>query len=146
MIDAAARASGKIQVSSQPVRNIAEIEAAVASVANTPNGALIVIPGPLMAAHRELIASLAHKQRLPSVAGYRFYPGSGGLASYGADNIDLYRRAGSYLDRVVKGEKPGDLPVQMASKFELVINLKTAKALGLTIPASLLTTADEVIE
>jgi putative tryptophan/tyrosine transport system substrate-binding protein len=104
------------------------------------------LPSPLIAVHRDLIISLARRHRLPNVYAYRYYPIAGGLASYGTDNIDLYRRAASYVDRILKGEKPGDLPVQQASKFELVINLKTAKALGLDPPISLLARTDEVIE
>ena len=93
-----------------------------------------------------MIASLANRGRLPSIFPLRYYAEAGGLASYGVDNLDLYRRAGSYVDRILKGEKPSDLPVQQATKFQLVINLKTAKALGLTVPSALLAAADEVIE
>ena len=93
-----------------------------------------------------MIASLANRSRLPSIFALRYYAEAGGLASYGVDNLDLYRRAASYVDRILKGEKPSDLPVQQATKFQLVINLKTAKALGLTVPSALLTAADEVIE
>ena len=92
------------------------------------------------------IISLAHRHRLPNVSAFRYYPANGGLASYGVDNIDLYKRAAGYIDRVLKGEKPADLPVQLANKYELVINLKTAKALGLEIPISVLARTDEVIE
>src|SRR2546430_17540825 len=99
-----------------------------------------------MAVHRDLIVSLARRYRLPKRLCLRYYPSRGGLASYGTDNIDLYRRAASYVDRILKGEKPGDLPVQQATKFELVINLKTAKALGLEIPQTVLARADEVID
>jgi putative tryptophan/tyrosine transport system substrate-binding protein len=106
----------------------------------------IPLPSTLIATHREFIISLATRQRLPNVFAYRYYPANGGLASYGADNIDGYRRAADYVDRILKGEKPADLPVQFPTKYQLVINLNTAKALGLTIAPSLLATADEVIE
>jgi putative ABC transport system substrate-binding protein len=89
---------------------------------------------------------MANRSRIPTIFAFRYYAEAGGLASYGVDNLDLYRRAGSYVDRILKGEKPSDLPVQQATKFQLVINLKTAKALGLTVPSALLAAADEVIE
>jgi putative ABC transport system substrate-binding protein len=95
---------------------------------------------------RDLIISLANKSRLPTIFAFRYYAEAGGLVSYGVDNLDLYRRAASYVDRILKGEKPSDLPAQEATKFQLIINLKTAKALGLNVPQSLLSTADEVIE
>jgi putative tryptophan/tyrosine transport system substrate-binding protein len=145
VIEAAARSFG-VQVSISVVRNAAEIERAIEEFAREPNGGLLPLPSPLMVVHRDLIISLAVRHRLPNVFAYRFYPIGGGLASYGIDNIDLYRRAASYVDRILKGEKPGDLPVQQAAKFELVINLKTAKALGLDPPISLLARTDEVIE
>jgi len=99
-----------------------------------------------MTRHRDLIISLAARHRLPSIYGFRYYVTSGGLASYGVDNLDLYRRAAGYVDRVLKGEMPANLPVQFADKFELVINVKTAKTLGLEVPVSLLAHTDEVIE
>ena len=108
--------------------------------------ALIPIASALVTLRRDLVISLATRFRLPTVHAYRTYPASGGLASYGVDNIDTYRRAASYADRLLKGEKPSDLPVQLPTKFELVINLRTAKALGLTVPHTLLARADEVIE
>jgi putative ABC transport system substrate-binding protein len=145
VIETAARSFG-VQVSISVVRNAAEIERAIEEFAREPNGGLIPLPSPLMAVRRDLIISLAKRHRLPNVYAYRYYPISGGLASYGIDNIDLYRRAASYVDRILKGEKPGDLPVQQPTKFELVINLKTAKALGLDPPISLLARTDEVIE
>jgi putative tryptophan/tyrosine transport system substrate-binding protein len=145
MIQAAARAHD-VQVLPAPVRDVAEIERTIDTFRREPSGGLIPIPGPLLVTHRELVISLALRHRLPNVHAYRYYPASGGLASYGVDNIDPFRRAASYVDRILKGEKPGDLPVQMATRFELVINLKTAKALGLTIPETLLATADEVIQ
>jgi putative tryptophan/tyrosine transport system substrate-binding protein len=145
VIEAAARSFG-VQVSISVVRNAAEIERAIEEFTREPNGGLIPLPTPLMAVHRDLIISLAARHRLPNVYAWRYYPMAGGLASYGIDNIELYRRAASYVDRILKGEKPGDLPVQQATKFELVINLKTAKALGLDPPISLLARTDEVIE
>jgi len=105
-----------------------------------------VLPNPVTVTHRKLIIAQAAKRRLPAVYAYRFYVTSGGLASYGVDIFDLHRRAASYVDRILKGEKPGELPVQYADKFELVINLKTAKALNLDPPISLLARTDEVIE
>jgi putative tryptophan/tyrosine transport system substrate-binding protein len=145
IIEAGAR-SFAVEVSTFALREASAIERAIEVFAREPNGSLIPLPSPLMATQRELIISLANRHRLPNVYAYRYYPASGGLASYGTDNIDLYRRAASYVDRILKGEKPADLPVQQATKFELVINLKTAKALGLEVPPTLLARADEVIE
>jgi putative tryptophan/tyrosine transport system substrate-binding protein len=145
VIEAAARSFG-VQLSISAVRAADEIERAIEDFKREPNGGLIPLPSPLIGVHRDLIISLAMRHRLPNVYAYRYYPIAGGLASYGTDNIDLYRRAASYVDRILKGEKPGDLPVQQATKFELVINLKTAKALGLDPPISLLARTDEVIE
>jgi putative tryptophan/tyrosine transport system substrate-binding protein len=111
-----------------------------------PNGGLLVLPDNFLSAHRELIVALAEKYRLPAVYPFRFFVKAGGLLSYGVDVIDMYRGAASYVDRILNGAKPGDLPVQQPTKFELVINLGTANALGLTVPPSLLARADEVIE
>jgi len=105
-----------------------------------------VVPNAVTILHRDLIIALADRHRLPAVYPYRFFATSGGFLSYGVDLLDLFREAPSYIDRILKGAKPGDLPVQLASKFELVVNLKTAKALGLTIPEPFLQHADEVIE
>jgi putative ABC transport system substrate-binding protein len=124
----------------------ADIERAVSTFARASNGGLIVVVGAQGAAHRELIVTLAARHRLPAVFPYRYFVSSGGLMSFGPDEVDQYRRAAGYVDRILKGEKPSDLPVQAPTKFELVINLKTAKALGLTIPETLLATADEVIQ
>jgi putative tryptophan/tyrosine transport system substrate-binding protein len=145
VIEAAAQSFG-VQVFISAVRDAAEIERAIEEFTREPNGGLIPLPTPLMAVHRDLIISLARRHRLPNVFALRYYPMSGGLASYGIDNIELYRRAASYVDRILKGEKPGDLPIQQGTKFELVINLKTAKELGLDPPISLLARTDEVIE
>ena len=105
-----------------------------------------MVGGPLAIAHRDLIITLAARHRLPAVYPYRFYVIGGGLISYGQDTVDPFRRAAGYVDRILKGEKPADLPVQAPTKYELVINLKTAKALGLEVPPTLLARADEVIE
>ena len=122
------------------------MERAITAFAREPNGGLILTGSPGMAMHRNRIIALALQHRLPSVYAFRYYPASGGLASYGPDIIDEHRRAAAYVDRVLKGEKPADLPVQAPTKYELVINLKTAKALGLTVPQMVLGRADEVIE
>jgi putative tryptophan/tyrosine transport system substrate-binding protein len=123
-----------------------EIERAVIAFASEPNGSLIVTTGGGVLRHRELIVALAARHRLPAIYAYRGHVISGGLMSYGLDNLDQYRRAAGYVDRILKGEKPADLPVQAPTKYELVINLKTAKALGLEVPPTLLARADEVIE
>ena len=128
------------------MRDATEIERAVATFARSSNGGLIVTAGAVAVAGRELIPALAAKHKLPAVYPARDLVMSGGLVSYAADFIDQYRRAASYVDRILRGEKPADMPVQAPTKYELVINLKTAKALGLTVPASVITRADEVIE
>ena len=127
-------------------REASEIERAIAAFARTPNGGLITTSSALVIIHRDLIIGLAVKHKLPAVYHRRVFPASGGLISYGSDVIDLSRRAAGYVDRILKGEKPAELPVQTPSKYELVINLKTAKALGLSVPPSLLASANEVIE
>jgi putative tryptophan/tyrosine transport system substrate-binding protein len=128
------------------VRDPGEIERAIGAFARERNGGLIVTGSQSSVTHRELIISVATRYRLPNVYGYRYYPAAGGLASYGPDPIDAHKRAAGYVDRILKGEKPADLPVQAPTKYALVINLKTAKTLGLTVPPSLLARADEVIE
>jgi putative ABC transport system substrate-binding protein len=128
------------------VRNAPEIERSVATFAQSPNGGLIVTGSALALTHRDLIVALAARHKLPTVYWDRSLVSVGGLISYGTDLVDQYRRAAAYVDRILKGEKPGDLPVQAPTKYELVINLKTAKALGLDIPPKLLALADEVIE
>ena len=127
-------------------REASDIERAIAAFARTSNGGLITTGSALATIHRDLIIGLAAKHKLPAVYYRRVFPASGGLISYGPDVIDLSRHAAGYVDRILKGEKPADMPVQAPTKYELVINLKTAKALGLTIPPSVLTRADEVIE
>ena len=129
-----------------PVRDADEIERACAALAGERNGGLLVPPDAITTARRELIIALAARYRLPAVYPFRFFVTSGGLMSYGPDTLDPYRRAAGYVDRILKGEKPADLPVQAPTKYETVINLKTAKALGLTVPPTLLARADEVIE
>ena len=128
------------------VRDAPEIERAVAEFARSANGGLIVTGSALAVVHRDLLVTLAARHKLPAVYWDRLLVTAGGLISYGTDIIDQYRRAAAYVDRILKGEKPSDMPVQAPTKYELVINLKTAKTLGLTVPPSLLATADEVIE
>ena len=127
-------------------RDAGDIERAVVAFASQPNGGLIATPGAGVLMHRELIVALAAQHRLPAVYATRSHVMSGGLICYGIDEIEQFRRAAGYVDRILKGAKPADLPVQQPTKFELVINLKTAKALGLTIPPTLIARADEVIE
>jgi putative ABC transport system substrate-binding protein len=136
----------RFEVNPINVRDAGEIERAVAAFARAPNGGLIVTPGGGTALYSDLIITLAAPHKLPAVYYERFLVAGGGLVSYGADYIDQYRRAAGYVDRILKGAKPADLPVQAPAKYETVINLTTAKALGLTIPETLLATADEVIQ
>jgi putative ABC transport system substrate-binding protein len=128
------------------VRDAAEIERALTAFAQGANSGLIVLGSPGVFTHHELIIGLAARHRLPAVYAGREYVDAGGLISYGTDLLDQYRRAAGYVDRILKGAKPADLPVQAPTKYEMVINLKTAKALGLTVPDSVLVRADEVIE
>jgi ABC-type uncharacterized transport system substrate-binding protein len=129
-----------------PVHNPAEIERAIETFARERDGGLLVPPNSTLTTHRKIVVEAAARHRLPAVYPFRVFVAAGGLMSYGVDRIDQFRRAASYIDRILKGAKPGDLPVQQPTKFELVINLKTARALGLTFPISLLGRADEVIE
>jgi putative ABC transport system substrate-binding protein len=138
--------STKIEVSPVNVRDAGEIERTISSFARTSNGGLIVTASPSAFVHRDLIVALAARYGLPAIYPVREFVTEGGLIAYGPDTLDQYRRAAGYVDRILKGERPADLPVQMPTKYELVINLKTAKTLGLTIPPSLLARADEVIE
>jgi putative ABC transport system substrate-binding protein len=135
-----------VTVSSFGVRDKPEIARAIDGFAVEPDGGLVLLPGPVGATNRELIIGLAARHRLPAVYAFRYHVVAGGLASYGVDNIDLYRVAARHVDRILRGEKPAELPVENATKFQLVINLKTAKALGLDPPISLLARTDEVIE
>ena len=137
----------KIDVSPVDTRRDAgEIERAITTFARTANGGLIVTPNASASVHRDLIVALAARHRLPAVYPFRYHADGGGLVSYGPDVVDQCRRAAGYVDRILKGEKPADLPVQAPTKYEMVINLKTAKALGLTLSESLIARADEVIE
>jgi putative ABC transport system substrate-binding protein len=136
----------RVEVSPVDIRNAGEIERAVTEFARSANGGLILTSSALANVHRDLIVRLASKLRLPAVYSFRFFASAGGLAAYGSDSIDPHRLAAGYVDRILKGEKPADLPVQAPTKYELVINLKTAKALGLEITPTVLARADEVIE
>jgi putative tryptophan/tyrosine transport system substrate-binding protein len=141
-----AASSFRVEVSPLNVRDTSEIERTVAAFANSANGGLIVTGSGLALVHRTLIITLAARYRLPAVYPLRAFVTGGGLISYGADSIEQHRRAATYVDRILRGEKPADLPVQAPTKYELVINLKTAKGFGLEVPATLLARADEVIE
>jgi putative ABC transport system substrate-binding protein len=145
-IQSAASSSSGIELSVIDSRDVNEIERELATFGREPNGGVIVAGSPSAAAHRKLVISLLTRYRLPNIYPVRYYPADGGLASYGADAIELHKRAAEYVDRILKGAKPSELPVQAATKYELVLNLKAAKAIGLEVPTSLLTTADEVIE
>jgi putative ABC transport system substrate-binding protein len=129
-----------------PVHSDIEIETAIIALGREPGGGLVVMPGPFGPVHRVPITSAAARSKVPAVYSNSLYVRNGGLLSYGPDQLDLLRRAATYVDRIMRGDKPGDLPVQFPTKFEMVVNLKTAKALGLTVPESLLARADEVIE
>ena len=130
-----------------PVHDEAEIDAAVVALAREPDGGLVCVPDPFITGHRGLIMTLAKRHRVPAVyGGGTLFAAEGGLMTYGPDFYDIFRRSASYVDRILRGEKPADLPVQAPSKFQLVINLKTAKALGLTVSRDFLLVADEVIE
>jgi ABC-type uncharacterized transport system substrate-binding protein len=135
-----------VEVNPVNVHDASEIERAIAAFARYPNGGLVVTSSALVVRHRELIVGLAARHRLPAVYYRRLFVDDGGLISYGYDLLDQFRRAATYVDRILKGEKPADLPVQAPTRYELVINLKTAKALALDVPATLLARADEVIE
>ena len=142
----AAAPSLAVEAIAAPVRDASELEPVIAALARQPNGGFIAMPDSFNDAHRVEITSLAIRYRLPSVYPFRFFAEAGGLLSYGLDRSDNFRRAATYVDRILKGAKPGELPVEALLKFELVINLKTAKALGLEVPAPLLARADKVIE
>ena len=144
-IEAAAQSLG-VQTTLAGVQDVSELEPTIRSFASNSNGGLIVVGNRVTIAHRELTISLAAHYRLPAIYSYKFFVADGGLASYGSELTDQYRRAAGYVDRILKGESPSVLPVQQPTKYELVINLKTAKALGLTVPPTLFARADEVIE
>jgi putative ABC transport system substrate-binding protein len=145
VVQAAASSIG-MEVSPVGMEDSAETERGITAFASSPNSGLIVVVSASMMKQRQLIVELAARHRLPAVYPYRFYVAGGGLISYGINLDGLYRQAAGYVDRILKGAKPADLPVQAPSKYELVINLKTAKALGLAVPATLLARADEVFE
>jgi putative ABC transport system substrate-binding protein len=136
----------RVEVSPLNMRDAGEIERAVAAFARSPNGGLIVPGSGLATLHRDLIITLAARHKLPAVYNERSFVAAGGLISYGPDQIDQFRRAAGYVDRILKGEKPADLPVQAPTKYETVLNLKTARALGVEVPPTLLARADEIIE
>jgi putative ABC transport system substrate-binding protein len=144
-LEAAARSLNVMPIVA-PVHNDAEIEATITALGREPGGGLVVVPGGNMAGHSAAIILAAARSNVPAVFWLPDFARDGGLLSYGPDYVDIFRRAATYIDRILRGAKPGDLPVQFPTKFELVINLKTAKALGLTIPETLLATADEVIQ
>jgi putative tryptophan/tyrosine transport system substrate-binding protein len=136
----------RVEVNPVNMRDAPEIERAIVAFAHSPNGGLIVTAGSATVLHSNLIVTLAARHKLPAIYNERSFIAAGGLISYGPDFVDQYRRAAGYVDRILKGEKPADLPVQAPTKYELVINLKTAKAMGLDVPPTLLARADEVIE
>jgi putative ABC transport system substrate-binding protein len=144
-IQASAQSFG-VQVSPIGTRSVDEVERAIMAFAHPPNSGLIATPSASVSVHRNLIVTLAARHKLPAVYPFRNIVTDGGLVSYGPDLVDQFRLAADYVDRILKGAKPADLPVQAPTKYELVINLKTAKALGLTVPPSLIARADEVIE
>jgi putative ABC transport system substrate-binding protein len=144
-IQSAAQSIG-IEVSPAGVRNVGDIESAVMDFARFPKGGVVVTGSAPAAVHRDLIIALADRHRLPSIYPFRYFTHSGGLLSYGPTTIEPYKGAAGYVDRILKGEKPANLPVQASTKYELVINMKTAKILGLDVPPTLLAIADELIE
>jgi putative ABC transport system substrate-binding protein len=143
--ESAAR-SLKVELVTAPVHSDVDIETAIMALGREPRGGFVVIPDVFMVAHRAPIISAAARNNVPAVYGVSYFARDGGLLSYGPDPVDIIRRAATYVDRILRGAKPGDLPVQLPTKFEMVLNLKTAKALGLSIPPALLARAEEVIE
>jgi putative ABC transport system substrate-binding protein len=135
-----------VELSTSPVHDETEVEAAITAFAHEPGGGLIAAPDAFMNNHRRAIMALTEQHRLPALCGHRQFVAEGALISYGPNTVDIVRRSAAYVDRILKGEKPASLPVQQPTKYELVINLKTAKALGLEVPPTLLARADEVIE
>ena len=144
-IQAVAPALG-VEITPMNVQDAGEIERGITALATMPNGGLIVTGSALAASHRDLLVTLAAKQNLPTVYYERLFVTAGGLVSYGPDVLDQYRRAADYVVRILKGEKPSELPVQAPTKYETVVNLKTARALGMNVPQSLIARADEVVE
>jgi putative tryptophan/tyrosine transport system substrate-binding protein len=144
-LESAAQTIG-VQLIAAHVRDAAEIEQAIAAIAGQSNGGLIILPSPLAQANREMIVKLTVQHRLPAMYPFRYFVASGGLMSYGVDTVEVFRQSALYVDRILKGEKPAALPVQQPTKFELVVNLKAAKAIGLDVPWFLQQRADEVIE
>ena len=142
----ATASSVAVEVSAAPVHAKEEVEGVIAAQAHTPGGGLIVMPDPFTNTNTEMIVALAARYKVPTIFNEPFHAGLGGLIAYGTDFPELFRQAAEYIDRILKGDKPGELPIQQPTKYELVINLKTANALGLTIPKSVLSLADEVIE
>jgi putative ABC transport system substrate-binding protein len=142
----AANKSLAVELSASPVHNEAEVEAAITALAREPGGGLIAAPDAFINNHRRAIMTLTEQHRLPAIYGFRQFAREGALISYGPDSGDIVRRSAGYVDRILKGERPADLPVQAPTKYELVINLKTAKALGIDVPLHLQQIADEVIE
>ena len=140
------RASFAVKPIGALIHDPSEIEGTMSVLGSGADGGLIVLPDAFTDVYREQIIALAARYRVPTIYGYRYFTAAGGLISYGVNSADIYRRAAAYVDRILKGEKPADLPVQRPTTFELAINLKTAKALGLNVPANLLALADEVIE
>jgi putative ABC transport system substrate-binding protein len=128
------------------VRSADDIERVITTLSRDLEAGRVVMPSPVTTIHREPIVALAERYRVASIYPYRYFPALGGLLSFGVDNLDLYRRAASYVDRILKGEKPADLPVRQPTKFHFVVNLKTAKAIGVELPTSILLRADDVIE
>jgi ABC-type uncharacterized transport system substrate-binding protein len=135
-----------VNVSAINVRDAGEVEDGIATFAHEPNGGLVILGSPVTLAHRDLIITLAAQHKLPAIYTTGYFATNGGLMSYGPDRVELYRRAAGYVDRILQGEKPADLPVEAATKYQLVVNLKAARGLGLIVPMSLLARADEVIE
>jgi putative tryptophan/tyrosine transport system substrate-binding protein len=135
-----------LQYGAAPVSNAVDVQQAIEAIAREPNGSLIVMGGTVASANRNALVQGVLEHGVPAIYAFRYYVSSGGLISYGVDAVDLFRRAATYVDRILRDTKPTDLPVQRPTKFELLINLKTARALGLTVPPSLLARADEVIE
>jgi putative ABC transport system substrate-binding protein len=146
VIQALARTHGVAEVRPVDLQGPSEIERAIMEFAREPNGGLITTPNSLAIINRELIIDLAARYKLPAIYPFRFFAESGGLLAYGPDVADQYRRAAAYVDRILKGVKPGELPVEQSTKLDLILNVKTAKALGIEVPAQLLARADEVIE